>query len=161
MNQNRYSLTCRTAEAQQVMSWDKAGQSGYVLGLRGAGKSNFLRSLLRHDTQHRYLEQTWADFLFVLVDLLSLIERTEWAACKLILNRAGPVRDRGRKRGTCASRKARGRGRAGYFSDRAEPDLTFEGVERAGCAGEACYWRVYTQGETHGTGALSHHLPRC
>jgi hypothetical protein len=87
MKRERYTLTYRATEAQQVMDWIKAGQSGCLIGLRGAGKSNLLRFLLRQDTQRHYLGQTRADYLFVLVDLLSLTERTEWAVYELILDR--------------------------------------------------------------------------
>lgn len=87
MERDRYTLAYRASEAQQVMDWIKAGQSGCLIGLRGAGKSNFVRFLLRKDTQRHYLGNACADFLFVLVDLLSLTERTEWAVYELILAR--------------------------------------------------------------------------
>lgn len=85
--QARYSLSYRSAEAGQVMSWVKAGQCGCLVGLRGAGKSNFLRFLLREDTRRHYLRQSHADFSFVLLDLLSLSEHTPWAVCELMLDR--------------------------------------------------------------------------
>ncbi len=84
---DRYTLTYRVAEARQVMGWIKAGQSGCLIGLRGAGKSNFLRFLLRQDVRRHYLGQDWADFAFVLIDLLALTERTEWAVYELMLDR--------------------------------------------------------------------------
>jgi hypothetical protein len=87
VKQDRYTLAYRESEAQQVMDWIKAGQSGCLVGLRGGGKSNFLRFFLREETQRHYLGQACADFLFVLVDLLSLTERTEWAVYELILDR--------------------------------------------------------------------------
>jgi hypothetical protein len=85
--QPRYTLGYRAVEARQVMSWIRAGQSGCLVGLRGAGKSNFLRFLLREDVQQHYLGQGYTDFAFILVDLLPLVERTEWAVCELMLNR--------------------------------------------------------------------------
>ena len=82
---NRHTLAYRAAEAAQVMSWLKAGQSGCLIGLRGAGKSNFLRFLLRADVRQHYLGQHSADFALMLVDLLALTERAEWAVWELIL----------------------------------------------------------------------------
>jgi DNA-binding winged helix-turn-helix (wHTH) protein len=87
MEQDRYALTYRAAQARQVMDWIKAGQSGCIIGLRGAGKSNFLRFLLHQDVQRHYLGQDYANFIFALVDLLALAERAEWAVYELMLNR--------------------------------------------------------------------------
>jgi len=87
VERDRYSITYRAAEAREVMSWVKAGQSGCLVGLRGAGKSNFLRFLLREDVRQYYLGQDCADFAFILVNLLALTERTEWAVYELILDR--------------------------------------------------------------------------
>jgi hypothetical protein len=87
LEQDRYTLTYRATEARQVMGWVKARQSGYLIGLRGAGKSNFLRFLLRNDVQRHYLGQKHTDFLFVLVNLLSLTEHAEWAVYESILDR--------------------------------------------------------------------------
>ena len=88
MNESdRYTLTYRAAEAHQVMGWIKAGQSGCLIGLRGAGKSNFLRFLLRQDVRQRYLGRGDADFALVLVDLLALVEPAEWAVYELMLDR--------------------------------------------------------------------------
>lgn len=87
MEQDRYTLTYRAAEARQVMKWIAAGQSGYLIGLRGAGKSNFLRFLLRQDVRRHYLGQDYADFVFALVDLLALAECAEWAVYELMLDR--------------------------------------------------------------------------
>jgi hypothetical protein len=78
MERDRYTLAYRAAEAQQVMDWIRAGQSGCLVGLHRTGKSTFVRFLLRQDTQHHYLGQAHADFLFILVALLLLTERTEW-----------------------------------------------------------------------------------
>ena len=87
MEQDRYTLTYRAAKAHQVMDWIKAGQSGCLIGLRGAGKSNFLRFLLRNDVRQHYLGHKHSDFLFVLVNLLSLAEHAEWAIYESILDR--------------------------------------------------------------------------
>jgi DNA-binding winged helix-turn-helix (wHTH) protein len=87
MEQDRYPPNYRSTEARQVMGWIKAGQSGCLVGLRGAGKSYFLYFLVRQDVRQRYLGPNWADFIFVLVDLLALTEYTEWAACELMLDR--------------------------------------------------------------------------
>ena len=87
MEQDRYTITYREAEARQVMSWIGAGQSGCLIGLRGAGKSNFLRFLLREDVQQHYLAHDCANTVFVLVSFLALTERTEWAVYELILDR--------------------------------------------------------------------------
>jgi hypothetical protein len=87
MVQERYSLTYRSAEAQQVMSWIKAGQCGCIVGLRGAGKSIFLHFILREDVQRYYLGQNQSNIVFILLDLLGLIENSEWAVYELILSR--------------------------------------------------------------------------
>ena len=85
MEQDRYTLDYRSAEARQVMGWIKAGQSGCLIGVRGAGKSNFFYFLMGQDVRRRYLGASYEDFIFVLVDLLALTECTEWAACELML----------------------------------------------------------------------------
>jgi len=87
MEQDRYTLTYRAAEARKAMNWIAAGQSGCLIGLRGAGKSNFLRFLLRQDVRRHYLGQDSADFAFALVDLLALAECTEWAVYELMVDR--------------------------------------------------------------------------
>lgn len=87
MEQDRYTPTYRAAEVRQVMAWIKAGQSGCLIGLRGAGKSNFLRFLLREDVRRYYLGRDYADFVLVLIDLLALTEHTNWAVYELILDR--------------------------------------------------------------------------
>jgi len=84
---DRYTLAYRAAETSQVMAWVEAGQSGCLIGLRGAGKSNFLRFLLRQDVQQHYLGQAYADYVFVLIDLLALTECTEWAVYEMVLDR--------------------------------------------------------------------------
>jgi DNA-binding winged helix-turn-helix (wHTH) protein len=87
MPQDHYTLTYRAAEAGQMMDWIKAGQSGSLIGLRGSGKSNFLRFLLRENVRQHYLKQNYADFIFVLIDLLALAKQAEWTVYELILNR--------------------------------------------------------------------------
>jgi DNA-binding winged helix-turn-helix (wHTH) protein len=87
MEQDRYTLTYRAAEARQAMNWIAAGQSGCLIGLRGGGKSNFLRFLIRQDVRRHYLGQDYADFAFALLDLLALAEFAEWAVYKLMLDR--------------------------------------------------------------------------
>lgn len=87
MAYERYTLSYRAVEAQQLMDWVRAGQSGCLIGLRGAGKSNFLRFLLRKDVQLHYLGQDQVNFAFILINLLSLTERTEWEVYDLVLER--------------------------------------------------------------------------
>lgn len=87
MEQDRYPLTYRESEAQQVMAWIKAGQSGCLIGLRGAGSANILRFLAGEKARRHYLGRDYSDFLFVLTDLLALTECTEWAVCELMLDR--------------------------------------------------------------------------
>lgn len=82
----RYSPSYRAVETRQVMDWIRAGQCGCIVGLRGSGKSNFIRFLLRADTQQYYLGREQADFTFVLVNLLSLTERSEWGVYEMLLN---------------------------------------------------------------------------
>lgn len=101
MQRERYTLTYRAAEAHQVMAWIKAGQSGCLIGLRGAGKSNLLCFLLREDVRRHYLGQDYADFVFVPVDLLALVERAEWAIYELMLDRLlGQLHPLGMEEGT-------------------------------------------------------------
>lgn len=96
MKQDRYSLTYRAVETQQVMDWAKAGQSGSLIGLRGAGQSNFLRFLLREEVRQHYLRGDYADFTFALINLLSLSQQAEWMVYELILNRLlGQIRSLG------------------------------------------------------------------
>ncbi len=86
-NQNRYTLSYRAAEAKKIMGWIKSGQCSCLVGLRGAGKSNFLRFLLRSDVQQHYLGRDYSKFAFVHIDLLSLVDHSSWAVYELILNR--------------------------------------------------------------------------
>jgi DNA-binding winged helix-turn-helix (wHTH) protein len=90
VEQDRYTRTYRAAEARQVMGWIEAGQSGCLIGLRGAGKSNFLQFLLREYVGQQYLGRDYADFIFVLIDLLALTECAEWAVYELVLDRLLP-----------------------------------------------------------------------
>jgi hypothetical protein len=87
VEQDRYTITYRVAEVRQVMGWIEAGQSGCLVALRGVGKSNFLRFLLREDVRRRCLGPDYADFAFVLIDLLALTECTDGAIYELILAR--------------------------------------------------------------------------
>jgi DNA-binding winged helix-turn-helix (wHTH) protein len=86
MVEDRYTLTYRATEADRVMNWLKTGQSGCVISLRGTGKSNFLHFLRRKEIQQHYLGDD-ANFIFILIDLLALVERSEEAAYELILDR--------------------------------------------------------------------------
>jgi DNA-binding winged helix-turn-helix (wHTH) protein len=86
MEQGRYTPTYRPDETAQVMSWIQAGQCGSIIGLRGAGKSNFLRFLLFPDVRQQYLGSNQATHYFVFINLLSLSERTEWGVYEMIIN---------------------------------------------------------------------------
>jgi hypothetical protein len=85
-SQDRYTISYRSTEICQVMDWIRAGQCGCIVGMRGAGKSNFLRFLLRNDVQQHYRGQNHVDFLFVLVNLLSLTKCTSWGFYELLLS---------------------------------------------------------------------------
>ncbi len=87
MKKDRYNLTYREAEVSQVMRWIKAGESGCIVGLRGAGKSNFLRFMLRKDVQQHYLKPDDAKYTFTLINLLMLPDVTERAVYGLVLER--------------------------------------------------------------------------
>ncbi len=50
-----------------------------IVGLRGAGKSNFLRCLLHDDARQHFLESDSVDFAFILIDLVALPQLVEWA----------------------------------------------------------------------------------
>jgi DNA-binding winged helix-turn-helix (wHTH) protein len=69
------------------MEWVRAGQCGSIVGLRGAGKSIFLHFLLREDIRRNYLGPNYNNFVFILIDLLGLIENSDWAIYELILSR--------------------------------------------------------------------------
>ena len=84
MERDRYSLTYRAPKVQQVMSWIEGGQPGCLVDLRGAGKSSLLCFLLRQDVRQHYPEQDHTDFAFILINLLALTERTQWALQTLI-----------------------------------------------------------------------------
>ncbi|MEW6404387.1 MAG: helix-turn-helix domain-containing protein [Chloroflexota bacterium] len=95
-NVERYTLSYRSNEAHQVMAWVKAGQCGSIIGLRGAGKSILLHFLLREDIRQDYLGPNHNNFIFILLDLLGLIENSEWAVYELILSRVlGQLRQSG------------------------------------------------------------------
>lgn len=85
-NEDRYTLSYRSNEADQIMEWIRAGQCGSLIGLRGVGKSNFLRFLLRENVRQKYLAPESNIFWFILADFLSLVERTEWGIYELVLN---------------------------------------------------------------------------
>ena len=87
-NIDRYTLSYRSNEARQVMEWVRAGQCGSIIGLRGAGKSNFLQFLLREDVKQQYLGQSSKDFHFIPINLLSLAERTDWGVYEILLGNA-------------------------------------------------------------------------
>ena len=82
----RYTLSYRASETRPVIQWIKAAQCGSIIGLRGSGKSNFIRFLLRSDTREHYLGPPHTNFTFVLINLLSLSERSEWAVYEMIVN---------------------------------------------------------------------------
>lgn len=82
----RYSLSYRSNEARQVMEWVRAGQCGTIIGLRGAGKSNFLQFLFHEDVRKQHLGQNSKAFHFIPVDLLSLTERTAWGVYETLLD---------------------------------------------------------------------------
>ena len=82
----RYSPSYRAAETRQVMGWIRAGECACIVGLRGSGKSNFIRFILDTDTQQHYLGHDQTNFIIVLVNLLVLTERSEWGVYELILN---------------------------------------------------------------------------
>ena len=85
-NYQRYSPSYRATETRQVMDWIKTGQCGCIVGLKGSGKSNFIRFLLRIDTQQQFLGPNQPNFIFSLVNLLSLTERSEWGVYEMVLN---------------------------------------------------------------------------
>jgi DNA-binding winged helix-turn-helix (wHTH) protein len=68
----RYSSSYRLTEVRQVMDWIKAGQCG---------------CLLHAETQRYHLGNTNPDFAFVFLDLMALIDQTDWAIYELMLDR--------------------------------------------------------------------------
>lgn len=85
-NPERYTLSYRASETRPVLQWIKAAQCGSIIGLRGSGKSNFIRFLLRSETREHYLGPPHTNYSFVLINLLSLSERSEWAVYEMIVN---------------------------------------------------------------------------
>lgn len=85
-NIERYALSYRSKEARQVMEWIRAGQCGSIIGLHGAGKSNFLQFLVREDVKRQYLGQNSAAFHFILINLLAITEQTEWGVYEMLLS---------------------------------------------------------------------------
>ncbi len=83
--QDRYTISYRSIETRQVMDWIRAGQCGSIIGMRGAGKSNFLGFLFRNDVRHLYLGRNQTNFLLILVNLLSLVECNSWGFYELLL----------------------------------------------------------------------------
>lgn len=84
--QSHYTLSYRAEETCQVMAWLAAGQCGTVVGLRGAGKSNFVCFLIREDVRQHYLGPASSDYVFVHLDMLKLEEYASWAVYDLILD---------------------------------------------------------------------------
>jgi DNA-binding winged helix-turn-helix (wHTH) protein len=85
-NYQRYAPSYRATETRQVMDWIKTGQCGCIVGLKGSGKSNFIRFLLRIDTQQQFLTPDQSNFIFSLINLLSLTEHSEWGVYEMLLN---------------------------------------------------------------------------
>ncbi|MFZ1397167.1 MAG: hypothetical protein WAS33_09740 [Candidatus Promineifilaceae bacterium] len=67
MNSLALPLTFRQNEVSTVMNTLLAGDSCAVVGVGSAGKSNFLRFLLREDVHRRYLGEDSNRFLFVYI----------------------------------------------------------------------------------------------
>lgn len=68
-----YEITYRAQEMRTLVGWIQAGQSGSVLGLPGAGKSNLLGFLShRPDAVSRYLSNSSFKLAVVQVDLNNL-----------------------------------------------------------------------------------------
>lgn len=68
-----YSITFCSKEIKILTNWIKTGQSGSVIGLAGAGKSNLLGFLChRSDAIRRYLKDDSLKTVVVLVDLNNL-----------------------------------------------------------------------------------------
>ena len=94
-----YPLTYRAREMAQVARWIAAGQSGSVIGLAGAGKSNFLGFLCHHP---QALAQALAPYLAgeeipvvpIPVDLNDLPARSLDVFYRLILRSFYEVRER-------------------------------------------------------------------
>ncbi|MCB0191317.1 MAG: winged helix-turn-helix domain-containing protein [Anaerolineae bacterium] len=65
-----YPNNYRAKEVAQVAQWIQAGESGSIIGLGGAGKSNFMNFLCRRpDVVHAYLPDDAPRLALVLVDL--------------------------------------------------------------------------------------------
>jgi hypothetical protein len=69
----KYPATYRGRQIQILADWIKAGESGSVIGLPGAGKSNLLGFLShRPDALQQYLSNEFGEVAFILVDLNNL-----------------------------------------------------------------------------------------
>ena len=65
-----YPATYRAREIKQLAGWIQAGESGSIIGLPGAGKSNLLGFLShRPDVLEQYLPNTQSKLVLVWVDL--------------------------------------------------------------------------------------------
>ncbi|MEM7346190.1 MAG: winged helix-turn-helix domain-containing protein [Chloroflexota bacterium] len=70
MQQRRYVATYRQKQMEQIAGWVTANESGAIVGLAGAGKSNFLRFLCHYpQALHQYLEPTEQKIILVPADL--------------------------------------------------------------------------------------------
>lgn len=79
-------LTFRQNEVSSVMNTLNAGDSCAVVGVSSAGKSNFLRFLLRKDVHQKYLSDNSDSFLFVYVDGNKILKPTMWGLLELMLH---------------------------------------------------------------------------
>lgn len=86
MNSLALPLTFRQNEVAQVMQTLRAGDSCAVIGVGSAGKSNFLRFLLREDVHQRYLGDDYDTYLFVFIDGNKILKPTMWGLLELMLH---------------------------------------------------------------------------
>lgn len=80
-------LTYRASEVDQVMNWLKAGAAVSLVSLIGAGKTQFVRFLLRSDVQRHYLASSGQAYVFIHIDFYTLAEISTWSIFELILTR--------------------------------------------------------------------------
>ncbi|MFQ5576620.1 MAG: helix-turn-helix domain-containing protein [Anaerolineae bacterium] len=90
-----YSPAYRAKEMKTLAGWIQAGQSGAVVGLGGAGKSNLLGFLShRPDALHRYLPEPAGPVVVVPVDLNNLPTHNLSVIYRVILRAFYETRER-------------------------------------------------------------------
>lgn len=79
-------LTFRAEVVTPLLHYLAAGDSCAVVGIGSVGKSNLLRFLLREAVQRHYLNEAWASYLFIYVDINKILKANRWGLFELMLH---------------------------------------------------------------------------